>query len=227
MERIQEGPPVKRRTFLFAIKRLLSYIWPITPERCVEDRDIKLELEQGNLVVNKGAANYSYGQLQDAFAQFFMRAEINWTEIKEVLILGYGTGSVADLIDAKSASANITGVELKPCLLSWEKDYVKDHSRNVICDDAAKFVTRYTRQYDMIIIDIFDELDVPEPFRGIEFLQRCRDLLSPGGTLIYNFVIDREEHRIEYSDLQVTLSDLFRMVSSSEHYHVNRIILAK
>ncbi len=227
MKRIQKGLPVKRQTFLFTIKRLLSYFWPVTIDRCGDDPKVKLVLEFGKLVVNKGAANYSYGQLQAAFAEFFDRADIQWDDIHDVLILGYGMGSVADLVEVKCTDVHFTGVEVQPCLLQWEKEYFNDHTRTLICEDAFKFIEGNTRRYNMIIVDIFEELDVPEPFRQIEFLQHCSDQLHPDGSLIYNFVIDREEHRTQYSDLQVHLSDLFRQVTFSEHFGVNRIILAK
>jgi len=227
MKRIQKGLPVNRRTFLFAVKRLLSYFWPITIDRCGDDREVKLVLEYGRLVVNKGAANYSYGQLQAAFAEFFQRADIQWADIHDVLILGYGMGSVADLVESKNPELRITGVEIQACLLNWEKEYLNDHTRKVRVGEVYKFIERDTNLYDMIVVDIFEELDVPEPFRRIEFLTRCREQLRPDGSLVYNFVIDRDEHRAQYADLQVHLSDLFRQVSSSEHFRVNRIILAK
>lgn len=227
MKRIQKGLPVKRRTFLFTIKRLLSYLWPVTIDRCGDDPKVKLVLEFGKLVVNKGAANYSYGQLQAAFAEFFDRADIQWDDIHDVLILGYGMGSVADLVEVKCTDVHFTGVELQPCLLNWEKEYLNDHTRKVSVGDASNFIEQDNNLYDMIVVDIFEELDVPEQFRQLEFLDRCRELLRPGGSLIYNFVIDREEHRTQYADLQVHLSDLFRHVSASEHFRVNRIILAK
>ena len=227
MNRKQKGLPVKRRTFLFGLQRLLSYFWPAVIERCEQANDLKLVLEYGRLVVNKGSANYSYGQLQAAFAEFFEQQQLNWDSIDNALILGYGMGSVADLIETRNAGVRITGVEIEPCLLKWETAYLKGHSRHLIEEDAARFLDGHSEEYDMIVVDIFEELDVPDTFRQKAFLTNCMERLSRGGVLAYNFVVDRDEHRAQYAELQIQLSDLFKEVRASEHFLVNRIILAQ
>lgn len=227
MKLIQKGLPSKRRTFLFGLKRLLSYLWPITIERCPDEPDLKLVLEDGRMVVNKGAANYSFGQLQAAFAEFFDRKGPDWSNISDVLILGYGAGSVADLIENKQPNASITGIEINSCMIDWQETHFQKEGRRVIQSDALEFVANTTDKYDLVIVDIFHELDVPDPFRTSEFIVKCKELLNVGGALVYNFVIDREEHRSQYSDLIIQISNVFRSVESSEHFTVNRIIFAK
>jgi hypothetical protein len=50
-------------------------------------------------LLNTYNANYSYGSLQDAFRFVFKKIKIEDKKIKNILVLGFGCGSVAALFN--------------------------------------------------------------------------------------------------------------------------------
>jgi len=229
MSNILKGPPSKRRTFLLLLKQLVSFLWPITLERCATDPDLQLRLEFGRVVVNKGQANYSYGKLQDTFKQFFQNTSLPWERINRILILGYGAGSIAELVKTKyKRQAHITGIENNPCILHWHDAYFPQYADHMIQSDAADHMSKVTEaKYDLIIVDLFEELEVPQQFRSKSFLQSCKDRIADDSYMLFNFVVSETDQTQAYNELMLTLSQLFRSVEIKEHFESNRIFLAK
>lgn len=52
--------------------------------------------------------------------------------------------------------------------------------------DAEVFVEITEEQFDLLIVDIFEDEITPPQFCTPEFLERCRDLLRPNGIILFN-----------------------------------------
>lgn len=54
-------------------------------------------------------------------------------------------------------------------------------------DDAHRFIlTATNRQWDLLVVDVFIDLLVPDNLRSESFLCACADRLTSGGLLLYN-----------------------------------------
>jgi spermidine synthase len=56
----------------------------------------------------------------------------------------------------------------------------------IITGDAEVFVEVTEEQYDLLIVDIFEDEITPPQFCTVEYLQTCEKLLKPGGLLLFN-----------------------------------------
>ncbi len=115
-------------------------------------------------------------------------------EIKRVLVLGVGGGSVIRQLNRFASPEHIIGVELNPIHLYVARKYFGvDHSEaELIEEDAVSWLNNYVGPpFDVVIDDLFAEED-NEPVRAVaadhKWLSVISRNLSPGGMLIMNFI---------------------------------------
>ncbi len=172
----------------------------------------KLEVNQrdGHLVLDSLHVNYSFGNLHRVFQYAFQIEKLDVSQLKEVLILGFGAGSVAHILQKElGCEANITGVEIDEEVIDLAHQYF-DLQKIVHLDiklaDAFEFVKTAKPVYDLIVVDLFVDQLIPEKFDAPEFMEQLYRILVPDGTLFFN--------RMTYShrDKQRTrqFEDLFR-----------------
>jgi spermidine synthase len=87
----------------------LSYLYPITVERVSSEYNPFLEvvISGWKFLLNRRNANYSYGSLHILFKKVFRKLKLNWENIEDVLILGFGTGFVSETILKYNPSCTI------------------------------------------------------------------------------------------------------------------------
>ena len=79
----------------------------------------------------------------------------------------------------------------------------------VLHTDAAAYVSYSEGHYDMICVDIFVDDVIPPAFQSISFLKSARNLLAPGGILIFNRLY-RDAH--SKADTRRYYSSVFKQV---------------
>ncbi len=110
-------------------------------------------------------------------------------EIKRVLMIGMGAGSVSTYIARFMPDVQIDSVELDPGVIAASKKYfgLQDSERvRVIQGDGRVFLTRQKDLYDLIILDAYRELGVPFHLLTKEFYDLVRQHLAPGGAVASN-----------------------------------------
>lgn len=174
-------------------KKILSYFYPITiyKETSTISKSIEVTLYNGKMLLNTENTNYSFGSLQSILKTGLL--DIGKTEIsrmESVLILGVAGGSVIQtLVSDFSFSKNITGVELDQEIIQIANSYFNlDKIPNFKCviADAEKFVQSDTNRYDLIIIDIFKDTEMPEFLFQESFISNSKQLLNKNGYILFN-----------------------------------------
>ena len=97
------------------LKKALSYLWPITIYQCSSSHNPVLEVAywRGRHILNARNANYSFGGLHKVFVNAFRHIKLNTEAMNNVLVLGFGSGSVAGILtDDYNFKGLITGVEM-------------------------------------------------------------------------------------------------------------------
>jgi len=193
---------------------LLSYLYPVTIEQTESLWNPVLEvvLYGGRYLLNSANANYSQGSLFTMFKRLFRKLKIEWPAIKDVLILGFGTGSVAEIIRRYNPACVIEGVEIDEKVIELGRKYfhtgrLKDVT--VYCDNAARFIGECMKKYDLIVIDVYLDLDVPEEAESEEFLINVRNSLRPGGMVVFNKYINSRKSRESASLLMERYTKVF------------------
>ena len=214
---------------MFWLKWVFSFIWPIKVESIQSANGyLELVLFQGKRLLNSKNANYSNGNLQLAFANLFKEVNLGLPQRKNALILGFGFGGVAELMLQSNPNLSVIGVEYEDMILKWYRTYCKPTPQlNLIHADAATYVNQDKTQYDVIVCDLYNDLDVPDPFQSSSFIARLTQRLSKDGVLVFNKVVKTEKHRLEYNDLVLDFSTHFKQVSVNEQYNLNKFIIAQ
>jgi spermidine synthase len=187
------------------LKRILSYVKDVeiesTSSEYNETLDLYLVKDRYQLCTEK--AIYSYGDKYDNFAKIFSR--LNFDQIQDVLILGFGLASIPYIIEKiHKKFLNYTGVEIDDEVIYLASKYVLDELKseiNVVQADAFSFISIDDKKYDLICMDVFEDDTIPEDLQSDEYLQMLKESLAKNGLLIYN--------RLSFTDDDKKETDLF------------------
>lgn len=173
-------------------KKIISYVIPIVVEKRRGEISPKLEIaiENGRYVLNTSHFNYSFGGLHKIFESVFEKLDIQKKKIKNVLLLGFGTGSVAELLLEKyKKDCRIVGIERDAVVIELAHKYFNiDRFRDITLyhADAFKYVHSCEEKFDLIVIDVFVGSKVPPYFEDEKFLLAINKLISVDGIVLYN-----------------------------------------
>jgi spermidine synthase len=199
-------------------RRSCSYLFPWLIEQRAGFVSPFLEvwLINGAHHLNTKKANYSFGSLHAVFATVFNKFKVKDRNIKTVLILGFGTGSVASiLIDDYKLNCSMEAVELDPVVVELGKKYFnvdRFNTLNLKCEDALSFINNNGNIYDLVVVDLFIDLDVPEKFRSQAFISGLKNALSPNGVLFFNSIPYSNPSDAATLHLQAELRNIFGSV---------------
>ena len=177
-------------------KKILSYFYPITVYNKSSNisKSIEVTLYNGKTLLNTKNTNYSYGSLQTVLKTGLLtigKSEIS--KMDSILVLGVAGGSVVKtLITDFEFTKSITGVELDAEIIEIANSYFDlDKVTNFKCiiDDAELFVSTNKDSYDLIIIDIFKDTEMPEFLFQESFINNVKQRLHKKGYIIFNMMI--------------------------------------
>lgn len=174
------------------IRKALSWLYPVQIEKVRGQLNHELEVNvyNGKVVLDSSTVNYSYGTLQEVFDHAFTKTHLYDAPIKSALILGFGSGSVAELLLQKcDAEIKITGVEADAEVIRLAKQYfpvARNSNVSIVHADASEYVLNTTGPFDVIVVDVFIEDIVPASCQSEEFLQNVKSLLGKNGRLYFN-----------------------------------------
>jgi len=101
-----------------------------------------------------------------------------------------GGGSVLKTIRNEfHFSGNITAVDIDPVIIQIadeEFGITSNENTNIICSDAYDYVSNSSNKFDLIIIDLFTDNEVPEKFLSLEFWREIINKIEVDGYIIFN-----------------------------------------
>ncbi len=177
-------------------KKYLSYLFPVKHKiyRSKISEQLEITWINGALVVDTKHANYSYGSLQKILRKGLKK--IGFTTVKQleqVLVLGVGGGSVIKTLnDEILITGNITGVEIDPVMIGIAYEYYHlDHYKNVriLQHDAEQFMYNNKTFFNLIIVDLFQDIHIPDFVYHPKFIKALQNSLAPNGYLLFNTIV--------------------------------------
>lgn len=213
------------------MKRLLSYIYPVT-KTIASKYSGKLEITwyNGKKHLNSKNANYSYGSLQRILK--FGLEKIELSKVDSILVLGMGGGSVIETLRQDfNYKSKITAVEIDQVIIdiaNTEYGITENENLKIHCTDAYDFVLQNTVRYDLIIIDLFIDLNVPDKFLSLDFWDGIIRSKSSRGSILFNASVGSQtsssklDHVISYLRSKVYDISVFDNVNNT-----NTIVIAK
>jgi spermidine synthase len=151
------------------------------------------------LCVNDGFAVQSFVRLdgkppvRDVWAYYALAPTFSKAASpNNLLLLGLGGGTAADLYRRLYPNAGVVGVELDAAIVEAGRKWlgVRLDGVDVVIDDARMFVAAEAAlapgRYDVVILDAFQFPYVPFQLATAEFFASVRSCLAPGGVLMVN-----------------------------------------
>lgn len=216
-------------------KKLLSYIIPINLYRSDSkiSRSIEVNLYNGELVMDSMHANYSYGSLQRILR--IGLKEIGYDKIKgmqSALVLGLAAGSVVKtLVNEIGFTGKVVGVDIDHQVIKVAKKYFNiDAISNleIVIDDAKTFIQNAKHPYDLIIVDVFQDREMPGFLFEETFVDKLHDLTNSGGVILFNTMKLSPEDNSRNQKIKLKFeqknSNIF-MISELEKY--NELIIIR
>ena len=177
-------------------KKILSYFYPITiyNKSSKISQSLEVTLYNGKTLLNTKNTNYSYGSLQTVLKKALTtigKSEIS--KMDNILVLGVAGGSVVQtLVTDFEFTKNIIGIELDTEIIEIANSYFNlDKIRNFKCiiADAEGFVKTDKNTYNLIIIDIFKDTEMPEFLFQENFITNIKERLHNRSYIIFNIML--------------------------------------
>jgi spermidine synthase len=158
--------------------------------------------------------------------------KIELSKVDSILVLGMGGGSVIETLRQDfNYKSKITAVEIDQVIIDIAKtEYGISENENlkIYCTDAYDFALQNTVRYDLIIIDLFIDLNVPDKFLSLDFWDGIIRSKSSRGSILFNASVGSQtsssklDHVISYLRSKVYDISVFDNINNT-----NTIVIAK
>lgn len=212
------------------LARFLSYFIPVKIHT-VDGKFGPLEIrwENGRKVLNSVNGNQSFGSLhrvwQNALNEVFKELKP-----KTVLMLGYGGGSGAHILRKElNTSAAITAIELDPAMIELAISHFgaeKIDRITMIQGDAVVRIHALKERFDLILVDLFEDLDLARGVDTSGFIHGLRDRCELGGMVCFNTVAYDDVSGNRSQKITDQLERTFNAVNEFRYEGVNRMFIA-
>lgn len=187
--------------------------------------------ENGRKVLNSAFGNQSFGALHRVWQQTFEHVLLPEAPPRSVLLLGLGGGSVpAILRNELGVTAPITAVELDPAMVELaRRHFALDGipEMKVISGDATIQIHALKERFDLVLVDLFDDLDLARGVDSRGFLHGLRDRCADGGVLCFNTVAYDEASDVRCQAVHDHAQRVFHAVEELRLEGLNRMFIAR
>lgn len=166
-------------------------------------------------------------QLAFPYSRMLLGALFLQPDPQRVLVIGLGGGSVASALREVLPKAEIDCVELDPAVIKVARSlfaFVPENFSTVAAEDGRVFVKRAQRQgrkYDIVILDAFDHVYIPEHMITREYFQEIRSILAPGGVVAANTFASSQLYDAESATYADVFGPFYQLT------HLNRVLLLR
>jgi len=113
------------------------------------------------------------------------------SDIKRVMVVGLGAGSISKRILNDYPQVAVDSVEIDPVVVDVAKRFfqvAEDRRHAIITQDGRQFIRRAEAKYDLIVMDAYNAEGIPFHLATREFLQLAKSKLAPGGIIAAHIV---------------------------------------
>jgi len=110
---------------------------------------------------------------------------------ESVLILGGGAFTLPQYLAEKYPSTRIDVIEIDPELVLIARKYFayKDPANvQIITQDARTFLNGNTKQYDIVLVDVYNDTLIPFTLATYEYTEQLRRAVKPSGLVAVNII---------------------------------------
>jgi len=213
--------------------QLCSFFWdiPILKTSSPQNEYLELVWSNGKKILNTKDANFSFGNASKVIEKALTPYAQEIQEAQNILILGFGCGSAIELLDRKYNYKNkLIGVEYDAKIIDLYHEHFANQFQlkpKIVCSDAADFLRQDYAKYDIILVDLFKELENSILLKDSIFLKAIKSHTAFGGLTIFNTISRSEAESKLLSTLMIELGMLYKNVNTEIFQDINNIIVAK
>jgi SAM-dependent methyltransferase len=182
-------------------KKWWSYLFEIHVESTSSfyNEELHVSIVDGRYQLTTPTAIYSWADKYDNFKLAFEKLDFNERSIEDVLILGFGMGSIPYMLERTFGQRfRYTGVEIDEEVIYLASKYVVSSLASdiqIIQADASTFIHMDPNRYDLITMDVFIGHEIPTVFLTGEYLNSLKESLSEDGILMFNMLAQTPSDR--------------------------------
>lgn len=137
----------------------------------------------------------------------------------DVLILGMGSGTYATQLSRYFDNVNVTGVEIDDKITDLAHKYFElPDTTSVTTYDGRAYLAAVSDQYDVIMVDAYQDITIPFQMSSVEFFSLVKEHLAPGGVMVVNMNMYSDETQSGSQEATIntyladTISSVFKNV---------------
>jgi spermidine synthase len=130
-----------------------------------------------------------------AYTEYFHMPWLWNTQVRSVLMIGLGGGSVQQSFAHYYPNVKLETVEIDPAVVRVARDYFhfrESATQKVQVEDGRVYLRRRRAKYDLIIVDAYVQgrygSSIPQHLATREFFELARDRLTTNGIVAYNVI---------------------------------------
>lgn len=131
---------------------------------------------------------------REMMAALLLRPDPDWP--RSALLIGLGAGSLTKFLYRHRPAARLTVVEIDAEVIDVARQHFKlpdsDERLDIVIDDGASCLAGSQRQFDLIMVDGFDENARTGLLDTQPFYLNCKARLSSAGLLVTNLLSKRK-----------------------------------
>lgn len=154
--------------------------------------------------------------LEFLYTQHMMAFLLFHTNVKSLLLLGLGGGSLAKYCRRHLPLCDLTAVESNADVIALRRAFAipdDDERFRVVLGDAGEVVATTPRRFDVILVDAFDRAGFAASVAEESFYGQARRRLAPRGVLVANLVGESAERRAHLDLVRQAFGDNLLLVS--------------
>lgn len=161
----------------------------VEEDRCYRWLRFDRSRQGGMFLANGRVADARESPLR--YPDYFLLAWLLNPNIKRVLVVGMGSGSVPKRVLADFPGVQVDSVELDPVVVEVAKSYFElrdDPRHRIFVQDGRQYIRRADTAYDLVVMDAYFAEGVPFHLVTREFFRQTKAKLAPGGIVAANIV---------------------------------------
>lgn len=145
-----------------------------------------------------------------------------------VLILGMGTGTYSTQCEKYYGAMDVEGVEIDKDITGLARKYFNLSEKTTVTTyDGRAYLQAVDKQYDVIMVDAYQDITIPFQMSTVEFFTMVRNHLKENGVMVVNMNMRGKEEGSINQYLADTISAVFSDVYTVDvEYSTNRELFA-
>lgn len=128
----------------------------------------------------------------------------------DILILGMGTGTFAAQCQRYFDNVAVEGVEIDDKITGLARKYFDLPQELPVADyDGRAYLNAVDRQYDVIMVDAYQDITIPFQMSSVEFFSLVREHLKPDGVMVVNMNMRGQQEGNINQYLSDTIANVF------------------